>query len=474
MARTLPVDVLFAEPSAAHLLAAAKLVSAGRRVALLRGESELPGWAGPGLGLLPPAGAGTLLEELFAACDVAPAVRRSFRRPPILLQVLWPGYRIDVASDPQSHRRGLERELGSAQAERVEVFEAAIDEDLRALRRAIAESGCFPPTGLLARFRRPLKLPGQARARLERSLEQALTDARLEAPARHYLKLRALALGVCWNPALPLAAAAATLAAEPREHALVPPPETPELTELLQSRLAARGVELLGGRLNERRHSGDRWEVSLSDGTRVNCRALVEGERALEAVLARKGAALQSTRTLRVLLRREVLPVGMCPRGILAADPAKGTAPGNLVLWAIERPEDEAEPARLWLTLPVDGAPESAAGAPGGKRMATIEPPGRLKEAALSLAREAIPFLDRGLVQSTWLPPSPTAAWVAPESLERHLGLAGAPYEVPGKRHFALGRANLPTLGLWGELSAALAAAQLIEGALGERQARAS
>lgn len=474
-------DVVLAEASLSHMAAAAALVRAGKRVTLLQGEAagEVPPWALPPLGLLPPAGAGSLLEELFIASDMPPPLRRAFRTPPILFQIIWPGFRVDVASDPQIHRAGLAREFGEAEAERIEKFEKGIAEDAHVLSLGLASAPVFPPVGWRGWFQRkklPPVIPARVQSRLSEPFSAALARANLGEPSRLFLKLCLKAAGLLFEDDPPLAAAALALSAERREHALLPPPNTPELRDLLAVQLIKRGVNLRNGNLMEfSRASEGLWQVETSTGEILKGRVLVEGESALQTELLRRGGKIGETRTLRIVMDPLVIPVGMCPRGVLIENPLDDLRDGNMILYNIEPPGSEEDRSyRLWATILAGewaGAPiedsaealEKTSRRRGAPRVAASPPPEPVRARVLRHLGTVMPFASEYFRKSAWLPSTAGTRYLAATAATRHLSLAGTGLKLKGAGHYALGRFNLPPLAAWGELKAAFSLASLIK-----------
>ncbi|MCB0221617.1 MAG: hypothetical protein KDH09_18100 [Chrysiogenetes bacterium] len=446
-------DVLLTEYSMAHLAAAAALTKAGRRVVVLSGESvsEAPDGVLPPLGLLPPGGPGTLLERLLDAGEIAPRVRTAFRTPPILFQVIWPGFRVDVCSNPQDYRRALNREFGPEQAERITRFEQALEADALSLRRAVLGWNPFPPAGFFARFRRksgPPHLSGSAKRNLHKGLGEALGAAGLGEDAQRFIKFYLSAMGVFGNESAPFAPASLWLADSEREHALLPPEDVADVRELIQRALHKRGAQLLNTSLQEVSKGPEGlWRVRTADGREVLARYVIEGERALQQNLARQGGVLLRTRTLRAVIEPTAIPPGMCPRGVIVSDPAGSLTGENLIAYLIERPGEDEKQAKLYATVfsPEDGSDN-----------------GPSREAVMGRLETVLPYVQDFCARSAWLPAQAEARFPAGPRGLRNLGLVGAPHGLKGKRHLALGRSNAPLLGVWGELKSAFSLADRI------------
>ncbi|MEW6775781.1 MAG: hypothetical protein AB1405_05780 [Bdellovibrionota bacterium] len=463
-------DVLLTEASLSHLAAALLLSRDGHRVCLLQGEGAggVPPWALPPLGILPPAGAGTLLEELFIAADLPPPTRRAFRAPPVLLQVIWPGVRIDVAREGEAYRKSLVRELGEGEAAKLERFEKEVSEAFRELLKGVQNCPAYPRGGFLAWLWKNLPPPGvpsAARRFLSASLSEALAQAGLGEKTKLYVRLLLLGLGSLGDTDPPLAAAGLALSPEYREHLLLAPAETPELRDLLAVQLLKRGVELRRGSIREIRKGPEgTWEVETTSGDRLNARALVEGDFPIQRRLSPRKARFLETRTIGFSIDPKAVPVGMCPRGVSLEDPAGGFEDGNFLLYSIEPPAEGTGPARLWATIL---AGPWAAGRNGGSADSS-QPPENVRQRTLRHLGKLLPYLPDFLEKTAWLPAPKEATYVSGAPFVRQGGLGGASYRLSGNRHYALGRANLPGLGAWGEMKAAFSLASLVRQSLGK------
>lgn len=445
-------DVLLTEQSLAHLSAAVALAKAGRRLIVLAGEpvGEAPSAVVPPLGLLPPAGAGSLLERLLSCAEIAPRVQTAFRTPPILFQVIWPGFRVDVCADPQHYRQSLNREFGPEEAEKITRFEAGLQGSSQSLRKALVGWSPFPPAGFFARFRKNSAPPGlgSAARALNKSLTQALSEAGLGEDARRFLEFYLAAFGLFGDGNIPFAPASLWLADDQREHALLPPADVSDLHELLQRQLHKRGVQVLNTALKDARKGPEGlWLVKTADGREFLARYLVEGERALQRGLQARGSSLLAARTLRAVIAPEAVPVGMCPRGVIVSDPAAPLVGENLIAYLIKAPDEGESHAKVFATVFL---PDEEAGQ------------GPSKEAVLGRLQQVMPWVEERCVRSGWLPSQTSARFPAGPRGLRNLGLVGAPSALKGRRHLALGRSNAPLLGTWGELKSAFALADTL------------
>ncbi len=462
------LDVLLSEASLSHLAAAAALSRRGLRVCVLQGEQPdgVPPWALPPLGLLPPANTGTLLDELFSTCDIPPPVRRSFRSPRILFQIVWPGVRADVLQNPQAHEAGLVREFGEGEARRMLRLEQGLADQAAGLVKAIERTPVFPPSGFFSRFGKGRRPEGISRALghlLERPFSEVLEEAQLSAESRRYFQLYLAASAFLLQKEPTAAAAAAVLNPQVREHTLLPPPDAPELRDLLTVQIARRGVSLGEGAAREIRKGAEgTWEVDTTQGQRLRTRALVEGEKAIQERLAGEGSGYWRTHTLKVSFSAEAIPVGLCPRGVLLAAPEEEWKGGNLIFWSLERPAESNGTARIWATLLAEETRTTATRAAPAAASVPGEP---LRAKVLSGLARIVPFLPESLSKTAWMPTAAEGTWLTGPT--RNLGLVGMGLKAGRRSRYALGRSNLPALGVWGEIKSAFSLAHLVGRKLG-------
>ena len=460
------LDVLLSEASLSHLSAAAALSRQGYRVCVLQGSQPdgVPPWALPPLGLLPPANTGTLLDELFATCDIPPPVRRSFRSPRILFQIVWPGVRADILQNPQAHEAALVREFGEGEARRMLRLEQNLSDQAAGLLKAIERTPVFPPSGIFSRLgkgRRPEGISRGLGHLLERPFSELAREAQISADGQRYFQLYLAASAFLLQKEPSAAAAAAVLSPVVREHTLLPPEDSPELRDLLAVQISRRGVSLGRGTAREiRKAAGNIWEVETSEGDQLRTRALVEGENALQERLGGGGAGYWRTHTLKVAFAPAAIPVGLCPRGVLLADPAQEWKGGNLIFWSLERPAEPGGAARIWATLLSEEI------VPAGNGAALASAPTEAQRAkVLSGLSRIIPFLPENASKTAWMPAPREGTWLSGPT--RSLGLVGMGLEAGRRSRYALGRSNLPALGVWGEIKSAFSLAHLVGRKLG-------
>lgn len=475
-------DVVVCGGEVAGLVAAALLARRGFRVLLLGHDGDRATFEAGGVtlsrapALLPPLDeppTARVIKELDCVALIkrrAPVVRPAFR-------VALPGQQVDFPHEPAALTRELVRGFGPANA-----TVAAAIERLDALGRIIdpllASAITLPPSGFwerreVARFASLLPRPGN--------------DPFAPLPAEHPFRIMAAAPGALATALIPhevgpLAEARAFALARQGQHVMEG--GLAGLYELLLGR-----VDTFGGDQRERltpiavvtrRGRAVGIRVHPRDET-IGCRRLIWAG-APASLDAAMGAAAPPARPLRVagyrytvalLAPPGAVPAGTPPLTFAVGDPSRPLLEDNALAITVGPPGGRTgDRTPIWVECtvpagPVEGGSSYLAALRGRvihtvmRLMPTLAGKPLLVASPHDGLPPEVPGSPAGKPQSG--PPALPPAVFAPAA-PRALDVVALPHASGLKRLYLAGRANLPGLGLEGELVSGWGVAHLISG----------